>query len=165
MSFSKIILLLFLHLLIIINSFSSANDNNSVSLIDEALFQQALVGDLENIRLLLSIGANPNTTRGEDSETVLMWASKNGRSGAIALLLSEGAKPNTQDANGYTALMWACKNNDYANVVEILLEGKADIGIQNDDKQTALTIAIENNKFNVAKILLKNSKCTQALSK
>ena len=155
---------LLLYLLITISTPSNANDSDMISLINKALFRQAPKGSLENVDLLLKMGANPNA-RNENNETVLIWASRYGRPDIVAFLLEAGAEPNAQDSNGDTALMWACKNDDYSNIVEILLGYGAGPNIQNKHEQIALKIAIMNDNFNIVKMLLEKLKCIQALSK
>ena len=163
MFLSKTISFLLICLLITISAPSDADDINA--LMNEKLFKRVFKGDREAVSLLLDMGADPNATRGDDNETVLMWASKHGRSSVVALLLERGAKPNLQDAKGYTALMWACRENDYPNVVEILLKYKADLSIEDkDNEKTALVLALENNHFNTVRVLFEYQKCVEALN-
>ena len=121
--------LLLLYSLIIITEISHASDNHVIPLVNEALFRQILKGSLEDVDLLLKIGASPNA-RNKKKETILIWAVKHGRPDVVAFLLEAGADPNAKDSSGHTALMWACRSSDYPSTVEILLKYGADPDIQ-----------------------------------
>lgn len=109
---------------------------------------------LENVKLLLEAGANPNTCD-NSKRTALMEAVARNHD-ISKLLLSYGADPNKQSLGGATALMLAAhyKNND--KTVEALIDGGADINTEDNSLKTALMWAARANNIQAVRMLVSN---------
>ncbi|RYD81263.1 MAG: hypothetical protein EOP84_11285 [Verrucomicrobiaceae bacterium] len=111
-------------------------------------------GCTEMVELLLSRGANPNSTvRG--GETVLMTAARTGKVGPVKALLSYGANVDAKERRGQTALMWAAAEG-HAAVVELLLQAGADLRATLPDSGfTPWFFAVRDGRMEVVQVLLK----------
>ena len=83
------------------------------------LIQAAGKGNLHDVRVALSAGADINAKNIEGA-TTLMLASRYGHTAMVELLLDKGADVNAKDANGATALIMASLSG-YSKVVILLL--------------------------------------------
>ena len=105
----------------------------------------------EVVSLLLTKGANPNTTNSV-GRSALMLATFGQPSSVVKALLQAGANVNAQDRNGNTALMAAVEYNN-VEAVRLLLKAHADRALRNRDGQTALSIATYENHAEVVQLL------------
>ena len=92
----------------------------------DRLFSAAVVGDCEEIALLLAQGeADVSGTAERDwtermDMTPLMYAADGGHAAAVQLLLEHGAPADARsEGYGYTALHWACRGG-HLDVVKLL---------------------------------------------
>ena len=92
------------------------------------LYEAAIQGEAEIVRILLDAGADPNKeSAGKSEGTPLCAAASWGHSEVVRLLLQYGADPNLierTDEVAMTALTWA-RRNDHDEVVRLLLEAGA----------------------------------------
>ena len=107
--------------------------------LDQALFDAAAEGRLEEIRSLLDRGANINAVD-SDNNTPLHWASGNGHHQCIELLLDRGANIDAVDSDNNTPLHWASINGHH-QCVELLLDRGANINAVTTDNYTPLHYA------------------------
>jgi hypothetical protein len=109
----------------------------------------------EGVSLLLSKGANPNTTNSV-GRSALMLATFGQPSSVVEALLQAGANVNSQDRNGNTALIAAV---EFKNVeaVKLLLKAHADRALINRAGQTALSMASDENQGQVVQLLTGDS--------
>ena len=122
---------------------------------DEELIRAVEDGDIENIRILLDAGANPNILDIYGS-TALMIASLRGHIEIVRLLLERGAQTDWKDNNdGYTALMIA---SIYSNteMVRLLLKHGTEVNLQSHYGNTALILASRGGDMNIVRLLLKH---------
>lgn len=99
-------------------------------------------GQIRATRVLLSLGANPNT-RSRDSLTALILASSadHGRVDLARALLDAGADVNARDKDGKTSLMQAVVSADTV-LAEALLTAGAFINAEDHYGDTALGTAL-----------------------
>src|SRR6201999_4407432 len=83
-------------------------------------------GDADLVKTLLKAGADPNTTIPSSGETVLMTASRTGKTEPVRALIEAGARVDATDRKGQTALMWAA-DEDHAEVITLLVQSGADL--------------------------------------
>ncbi|CAI8035374.1 Ankyrin-3 [Geodia barretti] len=88
-------------------------------------------GDKDEVKMLLSKGADPNASPPMIEFTPLMEASRQGNVEIAGLLLDKGADPNRTNNEGWTALMAATNNGRY---------GTVDILLQKEQTRTCKTI-------------------------
>ncbi|MGF1580035.1 MAG: ankyrin repeat domain-containing protein [Gemmataceae bacterium] len=103
--------------------------------------------NVDAVRLLLDLGANPNALDGNRSTPLIYAASGDQYEIAkfydiIKLLLEAGADPNIRGNKGMTALRWAVTNpkGDF-RLVRLLLQHGADPWIENDNGGHAVNYA------------------------
>ncbi|KAF5281785.1 hypothetical protein FQR65_LT14532 [Abscondita terminalis] len=94
--------------------------------------------------LLMSRGADVNTTENENERTCLHYVAGSVQDKLMVALLEKGCDVNAQQRDGSTALMEAIWQKKYVMVKELLDHG-ADPNISNDDGRNALHYASETN--------------------
>jgi ankyrin repeat protein len=107
----------------------------------------------ENIKALLSAGADPNVY---DYYGYTALVVSLGDLPIIRLLLNYGADPNIKGTNGWTALVWSIAVTDIDSDahVRVLLDYGADPNVYDTNVLTPLVYAIANDKLDVVQTLL-----------
>ena len=75
------------------------------------------------VRLLLTRGANVDTTEPYKGQTALMWAAAEGNTEAAAVLLEAGADIKAKSTGGFTPLLFAVRNARLDTVDLLLTRG------------------------------------------
>ncbi|MDI3528062.1 MAG: hypothetical protein PWR03_2246 [Tenuifilum sp.] len=103
------------------------------------LMVEADSGNIEKVRTLLNLGADPNTCDA-NGVTPLMFAIQSGNTDVVELLVENGADINAVPYDGNTALHAAISTfND--TIAELLIEKGADINVKNNKKLSPLHLA------------------------
>jgi ankyrin repeat protein len=141
-----------------------------MSSIDRELFEAAMANNLPEVRRLLSVGADVNTTD-RRGRTPLQWASLYGHVQVFKELVEHGADIEAKDNHGWTPLHWACGKGHLPVVIELLYpndsngttttilgkrksRGGANIEAKDNDGDTPLHLASMYGNLAVAKALL-----------
>ncbi|MCJ1226263.1 Ankyrin repeat domain-containing protein 44 [Toensbergia leucococca] len=99
-----------------------------------ALVHAILTGETNNMRLLLTKGADLEKVN-QEGNTALGLAAAKGHKVMVKVLLKHGAKINVQDKKGNTPLALAVENG-HDPVVRLLLENGADTEVADVDEET-----------------------------
>ena len=101
-------------------------------------------GDVENLRLHLQDGTDPDSRddKGQPALTIAVWANQRG---SAELLLAGGADPNVRDDKGYTPLH-AAAFLGRAGIARSLVENGADVNSSSAENKRPLDSARENWK-------------------
>lgn len=101
-------------------------------------------GDVENLRLHLQDGTDPDSRddKGQPALTIAVWANQ---PGSAELLLAGGADPNVRDDKGYTPLH-AAAFLGRAGMARSLVENGADVNSSSAENKRPLDSARENWK-------------------
>jgi ankyrin repeat protein len=91
----------------------------------EALHRAAVDGEIEQVKLLISKGADVNAKNG-DGWTPLQYAASRGHMEIVELLLAHDADVHISGEDNLTAAEYAMKNN-HTEVVQLLISKGADI--------------------------------------
>lgn len=91
--------------------------------------------------------------RGENGETPLMRAAREGDDAMLTALLDWGVDPNTVDDDGNHALWFACLHGNPA-CIRRLIEAGAPVDHANDDDVTCLMQAAASGRIDVLGMLL-----------
>ncbi len=112
----------------------------AVSTYNYLLMVEADSGNIEKVKTLLYLGADPNTSD-ENGVTPLMFAVQSGNLDLVELLIDNGANVNAYPTNGNTALHAAViAAND--SVAELLIKKGADVNVKNVKGLTPLHFAV-----------------------
>jgi ankyrin repeat protein len=120
--------------------------------IDRELIDAARENNLPEVRQLLSVGADINTTD-DDGETPLHWACYNSHVAVVNELLSRGPNIEAKNNSGNTPLHYACVE-DHLPVVKALLAVGANTLAANNNGRLPVHIAMSRRKPEVSKYLL-----------
>jgi len=118
--------------------------------VDKELAYRASMGRADDIKLLITKGANPNQLN-EDGVPILSLASarKDPEALAAVMALTEGgAEINTKDKTGQTALYYAARSSN-ATVVDHLLKRGIDYYSLDNNGDIARTIAFRNGRQDI----------------
>lgn len=99
------------------NGFSSAQEIQES--FDYLLLIHADSGNVEDVRVFIKAGANPNSASW-DGTTALMYASQRGHYATSLELIASYANPNKSNENSFTALHFATINN-HDSIAELLM--------------------------------------------
>ncbi|BCL34537.1 ankyrin repeat domain-containing protein [Nostoc sp. MS1] len=104
---------------------------------------------------LLQKGYNPEDLNqpGENGDTALMRATREGIHDVVQELIDLGVDINARNNDNNNALWFACFGNHY-DLIHLLLAAKIDINNQNDNGATVLMYAASAGKTEVVKLLL-----------
>lgn len=118
-----------------------------------ALFNQAAVGNVEGMVMLLDNGADPNGSNKASHARPLIAAVYGGHVMATASLLQRGANANITDQHGMTALWWAMASN-HPEIVELLLSSGAGTEPVGSDGLTPLLWASTEENLTMLELLI-----------
>ena len=114
-------------------------------------------GHLEEARLLLERGANPNVIGGgERAMMPIHLALASGHKEIAALLIERGAEPDEPNGDDWTPLHYAATSGDLESAQRLIKAG-ARTGYANNEGKTALEIAEDNSFDNVARVLAESA--------
>ncbi len=119
------------------------------------LHQASNAGNADAVKLLLEIGANPNSVQQPKGlATPLHLASENGHTAVVKLLLDAKADVDPVDALKATPLVYASKKG-HVDIIKLLLSAGADVNAPAIMLGTPITIAAREGQVDAVKILLK----------
>ena len=114
-------------------------------------------GHLEEARLLLERGANPNVIGGgERAMMPIHLALANGHKEIAVLLLEKGAEPDEPNGDDWTPLHYVATSGDLETAQRLIKAG-ARTGYANKEGKTALEIAEDNGFGEVARVLAESA--------
>ncbi|RPI54022.1 MAG: hypothetical protein EHM55_12070, partial [Acidobacteria bacterium] len=111
----------------------------------------ALYGDVEDVRLLLAQGADPNA-QNDGGGTALMYAIEEMEK--TRLLLDRGAEVDARSGEGRTALLVAVGRAGSQAVAKLLLERGASASVRLPDGRGALQLAVAARDASLLSLLL-----------
>lgn len=124
-------------------------DGEDRSTVNSAIYIAVVQGQEEAVKLLLDLGADPNTAN-EMGESLLIVASNKSKLAIAEMLLCSGANVSHCNVDGITALIAASDHNMF----KLLLKNNADPNQTTRSKETALMRASEKGETEVVDILL-----------
>jgi ankyrin repeat protein len=111
------------------------------------LWLAATNGHADAVEALLRAGADPQTTRADSGETVLMVAAMAGHAPVLQRLLAYGANPNAADSiRKQTALMWAAAEA-HLPAAKVLVEAGGNLEARSSTGMTPLMFAIRGGSI------------------
>jgi len=128
-------------------AFAAENEEKA----NKSLHDAAMAGDVEQVQLLISSGADVNA-RDMTGYTPLFYAVQSGQKKAAELLIGGGANVNARDGNGNTPLHYAAVRGHY-DMCEVLVSNGADVGSRNLTGRTAVAMAKDSR---IAELLRKH---------
>jgi len=123
---------------------------------NKSLFEAAKKGDIEQVKLLISKGADVNAKAKDDRDfTPMYYAVQNGHKGIMEVLLANGADINAGDKFGYTPLYPAIWSNDI-DTIRFMIEKGADVNLVAEGDYPPLYYGVMNNNLDSVKLLIAN---------
>ena len=122
------------------------------STVQDELANALLAVDLERVKYVIEMGANPNE-QDLQGYPALHSAARLRRPDILELLLDKKADINGRDRDGWTPLMHAVYRNHVPSV-ELLIGRGADVEARTPGGVTALALAVEEGKFESALSLM-----------
>ncbi len=118
------------------------------------LMMAATAGDVEKLKELLQMGADPNA-QNPLHMTALMSAANSGHADCVGALLSAGADPDIQDSTGLTALMLAANFVGNYPALKLLVDAGANVNLVAKNSATALLVAAQKRCLPCLYVLVK----------
>lgn len=119
-----------------------------------ALGFAAYFGQLEAVRALLELGANPNLASANPMGVAPLHSALSARNEAIVdLLLSKGANPNLASKEGWTPLHYSAHAGDFALTEKLLANGARPGLEKNSEGRDAAQMAHEQGADDVARLI------------
>ena len=120
----------------------------------ESIHQAVVDGDIDQVKLLISEGADINM-RNRMDWTPLRTAIQNRRQAVVELLIAKGANVSAKDNSGQTPLLVAV-NTGQKDTVELLITKGADVNIMGSRGDNALSLAKKRRHTEIVELLLKH---------
>ena len=141
------------------NKTRSKKQKGKISSDEEKLLEAAGDGDLDNVKIALSNGADVNVKGGYNKTTPIINASMYGEPEVVSILLENGADVNAKDNHGETALMMAARYGN-TDIVSTLVKKGADVNAKDNFGDTVLMHSLLSNStssnLDAIRILLQN---------
>jgi ankyrin repeat protein len=118
-----------------------------------ALFTAGAVGDPDVVRLVLSLGGNPNRYETYGGNTLLMQATLTGNLGSVDALLKANASPAWPNQGSCQTPLHVAAARGNAAVARRLVESGAPLSDTDSKGKTALDIARQSGNAAVAQLL------------
>ena len=116
------------------------------------LINAAKNGNIDEVKTLLSKGADIHAKDSKYGETALMYSAEKGHPDIAKLLISKGANVNVKTKDGQTALMRAAGNGQ-TKTAKLLLDKGADVNAKDKYGRTALMFAEEHEYTEIIQLL------------
>jgi ankyrin repeat protein len=143
---------------------TSLTDTTSEEQAAESLHYAAVYGNLGQVRVLISNGAD-QSAKDKEGCTAVHHAVINGHEEIVQFLLTKGADINAERQNGFTPLMDASRNG-YLGIVETLVTKGANVNAsQGEDQLTPLHVATEQGYIEMVKLLIQRGANVNAKNK
>lgn len=124
-----------------------------------ALSWAAMRGSLDDVRILLEFGADPNLACPK-RQAPLHWATQtyatNQEFDVVQALLDGGGRPNAQDAWHRTPLLYASPNYDSPESLSLLIDAGSDMNVRDCHQRTPLGYAVRMGKVRNAERLVES---------
>ncbi len=131
-------------------------EESKVELPDRNIWKVATDGNLEQLKVWLKSGINPDVKCHNWESTPLMYATQNGRLDCVHELLIYKADINVMNNTRKTALYYAIEQK-HLDVINLLLTMKADPNVKDNKGYTCLMYAIQYSSMtNIVAELIKN---------
>ncbi|XP_067654042.1 putative ankyrin repeat protein RF_0381 isoform X2 [Haliotis asinina] len=111
-------------------------------------------GNLETVKLILSLNVVDINSRGQHSRTPVMEAAVNGHVDVVELLVGRGADVSLVTNSGNNALHLACRNGNLETVKLILSLNVVDINSRGQHYRTPVMEAAVNGHMDVVELLV-----------
>ncbi len=118
----------------------------------KSLHKAAADGDIEQVKLLISKGADINA-KDEKKNTPLHYAVKSGAMKLVQLLVEAGADVNAKDKRGHSPLYYTIREKDLDTAKLLIVRG-ADVNAKDKQGLTALHSAALGGLKDIAELLL-----------
>ena len=126
--------------------------NNPVKKSAKSLHEAAAAGDIEQVKSLISKGADVNS-KDNRGTPALQLAAEKGHRDVVELLINKGADINAKSNGGRAAMLMAV-GGGHKEVVELLVAKGADVNIENNWGWTPLHTAAAEGHKEIAEILI-----------
>ncbi|MDF1562543.1 MAG: ankyrin repeat domain-containing protein [Deltaproteobacteria bacterium] len=117
------------------------------------LREQARAGELENVRLFLEAGMDPDIRRHWRASRALHETCREGHARVAALLLRHGANIDARDPLASRTPLMSAAERGHREVVRVLLEHGADPALRDERGQTARDLARRHGHEEVVALL------------
>ena len=123
----------------------------------------ACYGQAYEAGLLVSLGADTETTDTHGGGTPLHWAADHGHVEVLQALVEQNADKEAKDRLGRTPLHWAAFNGQ-AETAKLLVQLGADQAANDDDGATPMQTAASRGHGEVATVLAESSVCPELVA-
>ncbi len=122
--------------------------------LDDDLIYRINFGSIDDVRILLGKGANPNTvsTTGDHALNIAVGRDDDESAPIVKALLDKGANPNLPDKSGTSPLVNAVVDNK-TTIVSYLIAAGADYHVKSPNGRTLVEIAQQNDNHDIAKLI------------
>jgi ankyrin repeat protein len=122
---------------------------------NKSLFEAAVDGDIEQIKLLLTSGTNVNI-KDRRGRTALYLAAEKGHADVVKLLIDRGADVNARQRRIVMVPLHRAAIGGHSDVVKLLIDHGADVNAKDRHEQTPLHFAAGNGDIKTIELLLSN---------